>query len=60
MVIGEDHQWMQTDGLQTARVEHRHIETVAHLQCKNLVNSPDALTLRLEAGRGDTICDRLF
>ena len=45
MVIGEDHQWMQTDGLQATCVEHRHIETVAHLQCKNLVDSPDALTL---------------
>ena len=60
MIICQDHQRMQAGRLKAAGIQHRHIQTVTHLEGHDIIHCPDPLSLRLEAGRRDTICDSLL
>ena len=60
MIIRQNHQRMQAGRLKAAGIQHGHIKAVTHLEGHDIIHCPDPLSLRLEAGRRDTICDRLL
>ena len=56
---GEDDEGMQPHRLQTAGIQHRHIQAGSEMRTQHLVHQADPLAGRLEAGRDGRVFDSL-